>query len=623
MPKYASFAAAYCIVAVLACTLPVFSATSGKTYFGFFELYEANRREGVPNYITEDFLARVYAMLVEDAATSFEEGEAIPALLELGPLLRAEIGVLTELERAAQNFLSVFEALLVGAEAAQGAPDPATAAQEIRAVEEGRGIARSPLLRQKIDYSQFQVRGKYTRSPELSRYFRAVRYAGTALFPLLHSQATGIGADDADLLTGAALLISKGVAGNAQAAELYARANDPLDYLFGEPDAMTIAQYAKVAPEDPGRLRLGYAALPRLRLGLFAAGVRPRVLGAPIDDKKLEPGVQPTDVLAGWQFLPSRLTPESAAFQDLVFDRVGGFLGDGQPFTMGMIDGRPAKAFPSVLELAALLGSDEAEVHLRRTGDTNYEGYTAAQVRASRAMESSTGLASEHFILLRNWLRPAKVGDPLPAPGRRLNTSLGFWALQRHVAVLHAKQSYTPTAKGLAPAAPKRSQAWIEPAESLYRALASSAQEVADRMEFDPLARYARILYRCADLSAQVLAGKPFDAGQVTFLNNLDASLKQLTRRKDELVAVDFHTDGNSGHVAEIALGPPQVVEIDLPGDARGRGGLFRVHQFKQPLDERLDDKAWTQRVARGETPPPLFEIADWLRAGATFWPKQ
>ena len=498
-------------------------------------------------------------------------------------------------------------------------PGPRTARS--RPSKPRRGIARSPLLRQQIDYSQFRVRGKYTRSPELGRYFRAVRYAGTALFPLLHSRATGVGAADADVLTGAAMLISWTVTGNARAAKLYARASRPLDYLFGMPDAMTVAQYAQRPTSDPGNLKLGGAALPRLRLSLFAAGVWPRVLGAPVDTKRLEPGVEPADALAGWQFLPARLTPESAAFQELVFDRVGEFRGRGQPFTMGIIDGRPAKAFPSVLELAALLGSEEAVIRLRRTEEADYEGYAEASERAARALELPAGLASEHIALVRDWLQTPAEGTPRAAPERRLNTALGFWTLLRHGIVLHAKQSYTPSAKGLPPAALERSRAWIEPAESLYRALARSARQVARRTEFDRLAQYADLADRCADLARQALAGKFFDAEQTAFLNSLDAKLLRLTGRRDAPVVVDFHTDGNSGQVAEIALGPPQVAEVRLRGGGPGRGGLFRMHQFKQSLGERLDDQAWAGKVARGEAPAPLLKATDWKRAGAALLP--
>lgn len=571
---------------------------------GFFEIYEANRASGTPNYVTEDFLALSYAMLVENAATEFEHREALPALRELAPSLRAQIGSETEPERLAQGFLAVFEALLLGADAPRDAPDGEPAARELALVRRARGVARSPLMRQTLDYSQFRVRGKYTASEELERYFQAVRYAGTVLFPLLHSRSTGIGAEAADALTGAALAISAAVSGDDAARALYERATAPLGYLFGPPDALTVAEYAPLAPPERIRWEVGGAELPRLRLRLFARGVRPRVLGAAVDVTQLEPGVEPADALAGWQFLPSRLTLESAAFQELVYDRVGAYRGEGEPFTMGVINGRPVKAFPTVWELGALLGSVVAEERLLASGDTDYEGYAEARQRAVEALQMQTGLAAEHFGLLRTWLRPDEEG---PDAERRLHTALGFWALQRHGALLYAKQSYTQTAKGFVPAPPERALAWIAPAELLYTELGRLAREVAERTGYEPLERYARLAERCAGLAARTPMGQPVSGAEADFLNGLDAELLDLTGRMDRPVVADYHTDASSGQAVEIALGAPRIASAGPDGAEGGRGALFGVHQFKQPLAERHTDETWARLVAVSQAPGRLL----------------
>ena len=582
-----------CLAALGIGSLAVAPVALGTGPTGLFAVYESNRTTGTPNYVTEDFLALSYAMLVENAATEFEQRAALPALQELAPLLRARIGRETQPEQLAQGFLAVFEALLAGEAAPREASDREAATQELEAVRKARGVARSPLMRQTLDYSQFRVRGKYTASAELGRYFQAVRYAGTVLFPLLHSQATGIGAADADALTGAALLISAAVFGSEETRALYERATAPLGYLFGPPDAMTVAEYAPLARPDRPAWRLGGAALPRLRLGLFARGIRPRILGGAVDVQKLEPGVAPADALAGWQFLPARLTPESAAFQELVFDRVGTYRGTGQPFTLGTVAGRPVKSFPTVWELAALLGSAAAEEQLQESGATDYEGYAEARRRAAQALQLQTGLAAEHFELLRTWLQPGPDRARGLAAERRLNTALGFWALQRHGALLYAKQSYTQTAKGLGPVPPARERAWLAPAESLYRELGNLAREVATRTGYAPLARYAELAERCAGLSAGPTAGRAVTGEDAAFLNELDTELLLLTGRMDMPVVADYHTDVNSGQAVEIALGEPQIA--GPPGEAAGRGGLFGVHQFKQPLAERHTDESWAR----------------------------
>ena len=590
---------------------------------GFFDLYEENRRAGIPNYITEDFLARAYMMVLEEAVTEFEQGGALPALRELAPLLRGKLGSETEAERVAQGFLAVFEALLTGAERAP-AGAPAGAAEELAAVLAAGGMARSPLLRQTLDYSQFVVRGKYTRSEELGRYFRAARYAGTALFPLLESRATGVSAEDADALTGAALLLSQAVAEDERAAALYAKASEPLDWLFGPADAMTVQQYAGFAADG--------AALRSVRRSLFEQGIRPQVLGGYVDTAALEPGVSAADALAGWQFLPSRLTPESAAFQELVHDRVGPYRGQGKPFTLGVAGGQPVKAFPTMLELGALLGSETARMKLEADGDTAYEGYEQAFARAAEAMKIPSGLATEHYALLRAWLGSAPDGeagaqdeayidaDALEAVRkRRLSTALGFWTLQRHGAAAYAKQSYTAATRSQPPPPPKRVAAWIEPAEDFYRGLARTAREAGRRVDSDGLAQYADIAERCAGIAREAASGGPLDAEQTAFLNGLDRPLKRLAGRSDGPIAIDFHTDANSEQVVQAALGRPRIVRAALPGTGggRGRGALFAVHEFKQPLAERLTDEAWVEKMGSKEAPPRLLSDGRGARAEA------
>ena len=555
---------------------------------GFFAFYDRNRQEQVPNYVTEDFLARAYLLTLEEAVTEYEEEHAAPALRDLLPRLRAGLGSATAAERMAQGYLALLEALLAGRDA--GETDPPGVAAELARVRAAAGLAESPLLRQRLDYSQFRVRGKYARSEELGRYFQAVRVAGTALFPLLESRATGIGAEAADELTGAAWLISRALAADPGAAALYKRVTGPLEYVFGPADAMTVAQYARreVAPAS------GDSAWRALRRELFAEGVRPRVFGGYVDGTLLEPGVGVADVLAGWQLLPGHWTPSSSAFQELVHDRVGPYVGSAgkAPFTLGASGGVPVKAFPTVWELGALLGSAAARERLELAGETEYTGYAEAFGRAGEALDARAGLATDHLELLRRWL----VGG---TGARRLNTALGFWVQQRHGAVLYAKQSYTVGGRSL-PAPDGREEAWLEPAKELYRGLARVARQAGSQLRSSRLEGYAALAERCADLSGQALS-----AEDMRFLNGLDRSLLRWTGGPDTPVAIDYHTDGNSERVVQAALGWPREVRRE-----GGRGALFAVYEFKLPAADRLDDERWGQSLGAGDHADALLSIS-------------
>ncbi len=577
---------------------------------GFFALYAENRARGIPNYITEDFLATGYLMVLDEAVTDFERNTASPALDELVRGLAEVIDGPSEPHRTARAFLAVLEALLRGVE--QSSEDDLVN-RELRAVLAADGIGGSELLRQSLDYSQFRVRGKYTRDETLARYFRAVRYAGVALFPLQASRATGVSEEGADILTGAALLMSRAVDEDGRLGELYRKATAPQDYLFGRTDAMTAPQYARVAARNGFGVEPGSPQLRELRQVLLAEGVRPQVLGGAVETALLEPGVSAADALAGWQLLPARLTGESAAFQELVHDRVGPYRGRGEPFTVGVAGGELVKAFPTMWELGALLGSPSARQRLDKEGDTQYAGYKRAYQRAGKAWASgATGLPADHFALLSAWLRGSgRRADP----ERRLNTALGFWTLQRHGAAAYAKQSYTVATRS---APPERRSAWLEPAPRFYGDLAAAARSVTGHLESGRLAAYADLAERCAEISQRELAGRRLGADEVEFLNGLDRALRALTEREDGPVTIDFHTDVNSGLVVQAAIGRPQVVDTDAGGGSRG--GLFSVHQFKQTLRERLTDADWADRVATGELKPLI--TANWPAAGGA-QPKQ
>src|SRR6266404_2602964 len=59
------------------------AAAEPAAHKGMFDLYDANRREGVPNYITEDFVLLSYSMIVESSITSMEQNLAYPQLQKL------------------------------------------------------------------------------------------------------------------------------------------------------------------------------------------------------------------------------------------------------------------------------------------------------------------------------------------------------------------------------------------------------------------------------------------------------------------------------------------------------------------------------------------------------------
>ncbi len=577
---------------------------------GMFELYENNRKEKIPNYITEDFILLSHGMIVGDIITRIEEKYLYPRFSEIvaGLIQTIESGEpRDEIAKANLDYLGVIEALLseTGSPARGAGPGPA--AEEINAVMNARGVSVSKLMRQRIDYSQFKVRGKYTKSEALSRYFRAMRYAGAVLFPVLESNGAGISTRQADQLTLQALALVETIYDNTDLLNNYQSFIENLSWLFGPPDDLGIEDYKKTRDHSPD------AEIAALRQALLAhakkEGKQPLIIGGIVDVAALKKEKRSkADVMTGFRFMPPRFTPDGAAFQQLVFDRVGKWEGEPEsekpPFSNTVINSENVKGFPLGLELMALLGSEEAKKRLKASGDQAYEGYEEAFRDAARILDRSEGMTTRRLDFMRYCLTRGAQSRPKEKDAGRLNTVLGFWTYNRYIGQLYTKQSYTAVAKGFV--LPGRDAAWLEPVPGFYLQLKALANDLRARLEtfskkekemataLKKIDYFIRILDKCHDIAKREMEKKPPRKADIHFLNGLDKELSALTGGPDTPVVVDVHTDPASKKVLEEALGHPRVVTREMgDGKDKARGALFRYYEFKYNMEDRLTDAKW------------------------------
>lgn len=576
-------------------------AASEPSTEGMFRLYADNREAGVPNYITEDFLLLAYSMTLNETLTSLEEQVLLP---KFEAFIGEALDRLSESDgkeppvAANLNLLTVLDCLLSGQDDPDRAADAKLVKAELELIRKAEEPAKSKLTGLEMDYTQFQPRGKYTRSEQLSNYFRAMRYAGATLFPVVASQATGVTAEAADKLTLQALALAGLVMGDEEIRTLYQDLESSLTWLFGRPDDLTLADYAglgeKLKEAKPGGLR---AALLKLAK---ESGRQPAIISGLVKLDKLEEGKTPAEVLTGMRVMPLRFSPDAAAFQKLIHDSTGLYQGSGDnpPFSLTVIKGKPVKGLPLGLELMALLGSIEAESHLTEWGEKNYEGYDRARSKALAIVAEGSGLATEHLGLINSWLTDKRPG---PGANRRLNSGLAFWTYQRYINLLYTKQSYTPAGKSLT-LSDRRPTAWLEPAVELYLHLERLTELVYGLLQDEALARLSEIFGSCRKIALKIRLGGSLNESEVDFLNDLDLALKKIVGRADEPIVVDVHTDPSAGVVLQEGLGFPQVIDKSLPGSkVKARGALFSYFEFKQPLSERLTDEAWAEILADPE----------------------
>ena len=560
---------------------------------GLFEVYALNRQEGVPNYVTEDLLLLSYGMIRTVVSRALERQQHIGAVGRIVEGLAEQVAAAEDdpINQANRDYLAVLLALWHGQDQAGNAGKPSRAQAELDLVLAADGLKRSPLWGQLIDYTQFRPRGLYEGDPDLERYFRTVRYAGTVLFSITASKATGVSEALADRLTRQAVRLSGFIEQDPGLAEQHGELTRSLTWRFGPPDDLTNTALLELDAEPAETFRARLLARAREQ------GLQPRVIGGVVDAAQLEDGVTPADVMTGWRLLSQRYTPESDAFQQLVFNGTGAFQGDADttPFGLTLIDGEPVKGFPLLAELMALWGSEASHESLRQHGETDFEGYDAAWEMARRALDGGKGLNALHQQIIRTGLLSASMD--------RLTALRAFWTWQRYAALLYVKQSYTPIGKGLVLPPPRPAGARLEPSLPLYLALARAVEAHRRVTPHAAWEAFADILDRVIAIALRGDGESALTAAEEEFLNELDVSLLALTGGPDLPIVVDVHTNPASRQVLQEATGMARLVTLMVDEGQAARGARLTQCEFKHPMAERLDDAAWRDLLAGSAHP--------------------
>ncbi|NLL73286.1 MAG: DUF3160 domain-containing protein [Clostridiales bacterium] len=158
-------------------------------------VYDSNEYLGVPNFITTDSVLHLYHQFYDKSLTLIESAYLYEDLDNLTRQMLDKSILLYDLledeelkvlqERNIVYFL-VARMLMVGSSDLDvlnvkvDEEHYKLAKEEYKLIDSAVGFVRSPYLGYDFDYSQFTVRGHYTRSEELGRFFKTMIWFGTA-----------------------------------------------------------------------------------------------------------------------------------------------------------------------------------------------------------------------------------------------------------------------------------------------------------------------------------------------------------------------------------------------------------------------------------------------------------
>ena len=623
-----------------------------------YDLYREFRDNYQPLFITSDLLFHTVHKLF-DYSLRVIELEQLPLLQAFSREMYAAAQKLGETYENDQKlgvpikqlmaYLAVSN-LLLGNDIDMDASLREQVLEEIKLIQAHGGFHFSRILNQKEDYSQYAVRGHYTRNDSLKRYFLATMWYGRRMFRFDETKPDGAGTPiDRPSIKGwwrktkpaefpeigyseirsaclLAFLLHKSSIQGQPALKVYERLRAPFDDMVGLSEDITVevlsAALEKMFQRDwtPVHLK-NDQKIYELAKGI-AQGNRVRIDATGMGRK-------------GLTLLGQRFILDAAFFQKLVHDKRNplpyeqkGEEGE-KPFTWARdaYDGE-VRGFPRGLDLMAVLGSQTASEILKNLGDADYENYFKNMDMLRKEFEDLK--PSEHVYeeLLRSLTPLFRVEEQAPdfmkSPTWRrksLNTALGAWTELRHDTVLYGKQSYTSVPRGAMGGRLKL--AYVEPSPEVYLRL-SAILDRLKRLEGVYLpemltARYgflADVLNRLAKISEKELEGALPDTKEADFLLKLADMLKSELEFPGEMaekilgetdskmpLAVDIHT--RMPEALTEALGFPAKIVVVIPVENKPRlffGGVYSYYEFKVPYENRLTDETWIDELKTGKT---------------------
>ena len=633
----------------------------------FFPIYEGNRYDFTPSFITTDSILHNYHLIFDYLLRRLEEERLSPALKRLNESMLSEAVAQydylrgTKWENAAKRNVGFFA---VGSKLL----NPSTVVpqivanevnQELSLIGAHQGIAESPVMNMgnnkpatietpqgplpleaaKEDYSQYIPRGHYTQSSQLKNYFKAMTWYGRLTFRVKNEDEMR-----------SALLITLSL-NKAKNQNIWEAIYQPINFFVGKADDVNYYQFKKLLSRVYGpEITLQSIANDKNRFSLFinqAYSLKPpRLNSIPIFQASFQN--EKEKEIRGFRFMGQRFTIDANIFQQLIYRNVGDKSKPCQeykPTETGCLSG--ARCLPKGLDIPAALGSNEAEKILREMGETKYACYSENMTKLRKYI---SGLSDETWTQNLYWswlyqLLPLLKEKPESYPvfmqssawrKKNLNTFLGSWTELKHDTILYTKQVYAELGGGGKPER-RDDRGYVEPEPDVYARLITllgmtkkmlKQQNLLPTGIEDNLGKMERLTTSLKLIAEKELNGKELTEQDHELIRSYGGQLEhfwievnkdnpQYQKTEKELflqqnpaaLVADVATNPN-GQVLEEGVGKIFLIYVIVPINNKLRltkGGVYSYYEFKQPMANRLTDRKWQQLLESDHSPSLPF----------------
>lgn len=577
----------------------------------FFEIYETNRYDMVPNFVTVDSMMHTYHLYFSYLLKNIEKDYLAESITQLsGRMLAGSIDQYEKLkgsewENAAKRNVAFFT---VGAKLLDDSTEiheavKDTVSYELEHIGQAGGIDTSQITGDFEDYSQYKPRGYYEGDEKLEAYFKAMMWYGRIHFK-----------QDNEDLCRSALLITKALDEDAESCRLWESIYAVTSFFAGASDDPGVCEYAPVIREAYGdsieaEKLIGNKQAFSTYLDQISKLPAPSINSIPIWDGE-------ENVISGFRFMGQRFTIDAAIMQQLVYSNVKeNSAGD-------------KRMLPDVLDVPAALGSDTALEILKESGAADYADYpeNMEKLRNSLAQADDTLWSASLYAGWLNTLRPLLTGKGEGYPifmqseewtKKDLECFAGSFTELKHDTVLYTKQVIAEMGGGWEEEPDDRG--YVEPEPAVYKRFADLADGTARGLEKygmlraedkESLSRLSELANQLLTISEKELLDETLTETEYDLIRDYGGSIEHFwyeavkDESEEEYIAtqecpaalvVDIATDPN-GTVLEAATGNPSRILVAVKVDGKlkiASGSVYSFYQFAQPLENRLTDSQW------------------------------
>ncbi len=584
----------------------------------FFDVYEDNRYQMFPNFITVDSLMHTYHLYFAYLLKNLERDYIADRLLSLSTQMlqrsmkQYETLKGTGYEQAALRNVAFFYIgnLLQDENAAAPIDDSAfvqLVQKETDKIMAAAGIDENLLSGLNEDYSQYKPRGYYDGDEQLEKYFRAMMWYGRMPFAL----------DNKDAVMSAALIVSALSEEDKDFNNIY----DITSFFAGASDDLTYGALKEILDKvygqmpDAAKLSGDDKAFETLMQELEKAD-GPKINSIPVLETE-------ENVIPSFRFMGQRFTIDAAIMQNLIFRAV---------------EENPAgdrRYLPDALDTAAALGSDKALEILTEQGATEFKNYTD-NLTMMQATFNNADPQLWDASLYSSWLytlRPLfeEKGEGYPSfmqsdewAKKDLETFTGSYAELKHDTILYAKQVMAEMGGGYDEEVPD-DRGYVDPEPVIYSRFVALSKKTMKGLEEagmlsdkakENLSLLSDIALRLINISEKELRNETLTDDDYEFIRcyggDLEHFWQEVNSGAEESmiysyqapcpVVADIATDPN-GSVLEVGSGYADTIFVVFPIDGElhvGSGSVYSFYQFTVPIGERMTDEEWKNSLSSG-----------------------